>query len=115
MTFLDAAKLILSENGNKPMTCNEIWNIISERNLVKTGGKTPRQSLLVVLLSDSVDSPIKNNKTRNYFLIVDKNPMKFILNNYMPNNIRESLIRNGFITIEALKEIFKRNNINIEI
>lgn len=115
MTFIDAAKLILNEFGNKPMTSREIWDEISKRNLVKTGGKTPWISLNTLILSDCVDSPVAGSKSRNLFRMVDRNPTRFILNNYMSNSIKETMIKNGFITIDILKDILEKNGIKFEM
>jgi hypothetical protein len=111
MTFTDAAKFILQEFGNKPMTSREIWDEINKRNLVKTKGKTPWASINTIILNDCLDSPVNGSKSRDIFKIVDSNPAKFILNNYMPKNIKETLIQNGFITIDMLKDIFEKNGL----
>jgi hypothetical protein len=115
MTFIDAAKFILEEFGNKPMSNKEIWDEIDKRNLVRTGGKTPWASLNTIILNDCVDSPVKGNKSRDIFKIMDKSPAKFILNNYMPKNIKETMIQNGFITIDILKDIFEKNGLKFEL
>jgi hypothetical protein len=115
MTFIDAAKFILNEFENKPMTSKEIWDEIDKRNLVRTSGKTPQASLNTVILNDCVDSPVNGNRSRNIFKIVEKNPAKFILNNYMSKNIKETMISNGFITIDMLKEIFEKNGLDFKI
>lgn len=111
MTFTDAAKFILEEFSNKPMTSREIWDEIKKRNLVKTNGKTPWATINTIILNDCLDSPVNGSKSRNIFKIVDSNPAKFILNNYMPKNIKETLIQNGFITIDMLKDIFENNGL----
>jgi hypothetical protein len=115
MTFIDAAKFILNEFGNKPMTSKEIWNEIEKRDLVRTGGKTPSASLSTVILNDCVDSPVKGNKSKNIFRIVGKDPMKYELNNYMPDNIKKIMVENGFITIDVLREIFIKNGLDYKI
>jgi hypothetical protein len=115
MTFIDAAKFILDEFGNKPMTSKEIWDEIDKRNLVKTSGKTPQASLSTIILNDCLDSPVNGNKSRNIFKIVENNPNKYILNNYMSKSIKETMIKNGFITIDMLKEIFEKNGIDFKI
>ena len=93
---------------------NEIWDRI--KGMVETKGKTPKASLNVIILGQCVDSPLskftqKNNKI---FKIVG-HPMKFQLTNYMPTHIKETMTKNGFITIDMLKEILAKNNINIEL
>ncbi len=115
MTFLDGAKFILSELMNKPMSANEIWDEISSRGLVKTSGKTPWATLNTLILNECVDTPNQTNKSRNIFKIVDKNPVKFILNNYMPDSIKETMIQNGFITIDILKDLFDKNGLKFEL
>jgi hypothetical protein len=77
MTFLEAATEILKQNGNQPMSSREIWNKISEQNLVSTLGKTPWASLNTILLYHSKP---EYGKTI-YFDILSEKPMKFILSN----------------------------------
>lgn len=117
MTFVEAAKIVIEENGNKPMTSREIWCVIESRSLVNTKGKTPQISLNASMLYDAVGSRIKSQvvPNRNIFVIVGRNPIKFQLSNYMPKHIKDNLTKNGFITIETLKEIFKKNNIDIKL
>ena len=115
MTFVDAAKFILEELGNKPMTSNEIWDEINNRRLVRTNGKTPAATLSTIILNDCVNSTVNGNKSRNIFKMVDSKPQKFILNNYMPKAIKEAMIENGFITIDMLKEIFEKNGLKFEL
>lgn len=115
MTFIDGAKFILERNLNKPMTAKEIWDEISIDNLVKSDGKTPQASLNTIILNNCVDSPVTNNKSRNVFKIVDKNPMTFQLNYYMEPRIKETLLKNGFITIDMLKDIFEKNGLKFDI
>jgi len=117
MTFIEAAKYILEKNGNKPMPSSDIWKEISDLKLVTTTGKTPAASLNTIILGQCKDTPAKSLKHKNnlIFEIIGNNPMKFRLCNYVPSNIKESLIKNGFVTIDALKEILAKNNINIEI
>jgi len=86
MKFIEAAILILKQNDNKPLSSKEIWNKISEQNLVESGGKTPWASLNTILLCSSVDSPIDkiqlerhNKEYRDIVKIVSHNPNKFIL------------------------------------
>lgn len=115
MTFIEGAKFILEDLGNKPMTSKEIWDEIDKRNLVRTGGKTPWASLNTIILNDCVDSPVAGSKSRNLFKMVDRNPARFILNNYMSSSIKETMIKNGFITIDILKEIFEKNGLEFKI
>lgn len=77
MTFIEAAIKILSDNGNQPLSAKEIWDRISERNLVKTNGKTPWASLNTIMIYRSQS---KYNKDL-YFDVVSNKPMKFILKN----------------------------------
>lgn len=116
MTYIDASKLVLEQNKNIPMSSNEIWKEIEKQKLVSTTGSTPWASLNTILLGASVNSTLKDkNPKHQEFKIVGSNPQKFQLVNYMPKHIKESLLDNGFITIEMLKEILLKNNINIEI
>ena len=115
MKFVEASKKILEENNNVPMSANEIWEKI--KNIVVTKGKTPQATLNVILLGQSVNSPLGKftQKNREIFKIIGENPMKFYLAKYVPKSIKESLVDSGFITIDKLKEILAKNNINIEI
>lgn len=115
ISFIDAAKFILNEFENKPMSSREIWEEIEKRELVKTIGKTPQASLNTIILNDCINTPVNTTKSRGFFKIVDKKPYKFILNNYMSKNIKETMIKNGFITIDILKEIFKKNGLDFNI
>ncbi len=72
-------------------------------------------SLSTIILKDCVDSPVNGNKSRNIFKIVDSKPQKFILNNYMSKTIKETMIENGFITVDMLKEIFEKNGLKFEL
>lgn len=58
MRFLDAAIKILLDNGNKPMSANDIWKEISKQKLVETNGKTPWASLNTIILYGCINSPI---------------------------------------------------------
>jgi hypothetical protein len=84
MTFIDAAKQILIENNNLPMSPKEIWSKISEKKLVSTSGKTPQASLSTIMLYSSKDSPCneKDQYKIKYFEIIGNNPMKFRLLDY---------------------------------
>lgn len=75
MTFAEAAIKIFNENSNQPLSSREIWNKISEQNLIKSNGKTPWASLNTILLYHSKP---EYNKTI-LFDIVSNNPMKFII------------------------------------
>lgn len=86
-TFSKAAQIILKENGNKPMTSNEIWVEISRRNMVQTSGSTPATTLNAQMLAYSDNSQIKRKFKTKLFNIVDKNPAKFILIN--PEEIQD--------------------------
>ena len=115
MTFIEGAKFILEEFGNKPMSANEIWDEINSKKLVRTSGKTPSSTLHTKILEQCLDSTVNGNKSRNIFKIIGSKPQKFILNNYMPKNIKETMIKNGFITIDMLKDIFEKNGLKFEL
>ena len=96
MTFIDAAKQILIENNNLPMSPKEIWSKISEKKLVSTSGKTPQASLSTIMLYSSKDSPCneKDQYKIKYFEIIGNNPMKFRLldyNNQISNQIQSTI------------------------
>jgi hypothetical protein len=99
MTFLEAAIEVLVQNKNQPMASREIWDKISELNLVNTLGKTPWASLNTILLHHS---KIEYKKTI-YFDISSENPMKFSLSNL--NNIHLGV---------EISEIPKEDEINIK-
>jgi hypothetical protein len=96
MTFLEASRIVLENNLNKPMTASEIWDSIIEMELIKKYGKTPKLSLNTVL-----------HRSDLFITIVDKPADKFIYKRYVSKNVKESLIENGFITEERLLEILK--------
>jgi hypothetical protein len=75
MTFIEAAIEILRQNGNQPMSSKEIWNKISEQNLVKTNGKTPWASLNTILIFHSRSE----YKKKLYFNIASEKPLKFTI------------------------------------
>jgi hypothetical protein len=75
MTFIEAAIEILRQNGNQPMSSSEIWNKISEQNLVNTSGKTPWASLNTILIYHSRPE----YKKTLYFNIVSNKPLKFTI------------------------------------
>jgi hypothetical protein len=103
LTFVEAAKIVLSDNGNNPMSANEIWEEIERRSLVKTEGSTPVATLNVILMQSSIESPIKNNnKKKRFFKIVENKPNKYVLLRYMSNHTKEALIENGFVTNDIL-------------
>jgi len=105
----------LKEFDNTPMSAKEIWDKIEKKGVYKTNGKTPAATLSTIMLNASHNSKIKNKSKKLIFECVGSNPIKFKLVNYTPKRVRESLIDDGFITIEMLKEILLKNNINIEI
>ena len=75
MTFIEAAIEILRQNGNQPMSSKEIWNKISEQDLVKTKGKTPWASLNTILIFHSRPE----YKKKLYFNIASNKPLKFTI------------------------------------
>jgi hypothetical protein len=86
MNFIDAAKKILADNGNTPMTPREIWDDIAKQNLVQTNGKTPHQTLdtnLRIFMRGSNINPaaykVKNPKGIEIFEAVGNRPQKFRL------------------------------------
>lgn len=94
MTFLEAAKIVLVDNLNSPMTASDIWDSIIERGLITEYGKTPKLSLNTIL-----------HRSDLFYTIKDKPADKFIYKRYVSNNVKESLIENGFITKEILLNI----------
>ena len=97
MTFIDAAKKVLLESGNLPLTSNQIWEKIKEKGLVNTNGKTPWASLNTILLTHSQNSPVKTPSKVPTIEIIGSNPMKFRLLNlseniHIYNNLKEDEI-----------------------
>jgi len=86
LTFAKAAQVILQENGNVPMTGEEIWDEIVSRELVDTTGKTPKSSLISIMRIHSVNGNTKRKLTE-IFKIVSLRPSKFILIN--PEEIQD--------------------------
>lgn len=82
MKFIEAAKLTLENNNNKPMSSNEIWEEI--KHIVETDGKTPKNSLNTMLLGQCVNSTLNkfNTKNKKIFKIVGRNPMKFKISKF---------------------------------
>ena len=81
MTFIEAAQLILKQNDNTPMSANEIWDIIDDKDLVETKGTTPWATLNAQMLSYSDNTNISRKKKVKLFTIVSTNPSMFILIN----------------------------------
>jgi hypothetical protein len=79
MTYIEAAIEILRQNNNNPMSSRDIWEQISNQNLVKTDGKTPKATLNAIMIEKSSNSNFKSKAKKPYFMIVSKNPMKFII------------------------------------
>jgi hypothetical protein len=94
MTFLEASRIILENNLNKPMTASEIWDQIIENNLITEFGKTPKLSINSSL-----------HRSDLFITIKDKPSDKFIYKRYVSKNVEESLIEKGFITEQRLFEI----------
>lgn len=101
MTFIEAAIQILKENGNKPMLSSEIWLEIENQKLVNTNGKTP-------------GSTLNRDLHRSELFTQSDTPTRFKLKDFLPGHIKETFIKNGFITMDMLKEILAKNNIKID-
>ena len=63
-TFEKAAEMILFAK-NKPMTIDEITNIILEKNMVQTDGKTPDKTLSTIFLRETKNKNSKFIKTNS--------------------------------------------------
>lgn len=123
LTFTEAAKLVLRENNNKPMTASDIWDKISNLNLYKSNGDTPKASMASILGAHSLNSTHKVKGKDIIFIASDDKPRKFILKNFIPEHIKESFIEEGFVTmdkydelrseLEQIKDILIKNNINL--
>ena len=106
MTFINAAQLILKENDNRPMSANEIWDIIDDRDLVETKGTTPWMTLNAQMLSYSDNTNIFRKKKVKLFTIVENNPAKFKLINDDIVNI-DYEIEDDFSDLEEIKPFGK--------
>ncbi len=107
-TLTGAAKFALLENENKPMSSREVWDKIVELKLkLNVSGKTPQASLNTNMLYSSINSNTGHKVKNPIFKIVSTSPNKFVLINYVPKNIKESLIEDGFVHISKLKEILE--------
>jgi hypothetical protein len=80
-TFVEAAQLILKKNGNKPMTCLEIWEEASAQNLVETLGKTPKATMNAQMILYSDNTTAVGKKKNSIFRIIEDKPYKFVLIN----------------------------------
>jgi hypothetical protein len=128
MTFIEASIEILKQNGNQPLSSREIWNKISEQNLVKTNGKTPWASLNTILIYHSRPDYKKNQKRTIYFSETSKNPIKFTILDLNTihleiekedTNIEETLEKSPLYSITSKELEWKKltvynNNENIE-
>jgi hypothetical protein len=96
MTFLEAARIVLENNLNEPMTASEIWDRIIEQELITEHGKTPKLSINMML-----------HKSDVFLTLKEKPADKFIYKRYVSKNVKEALVENGFVTEERLYEILK--------
>lgn len=80
LTFVQAAEIVLKQNGNKPMTAQEIWDQISSQNLVQSTGATPWSTLRSDLETNSINST-HTIRGKNVFRRVNDNPRKYVLIN----------------------------------
>ena len=78
-TFIEAAQIVLKENGNKPMSSREIWDEIESKKLVNTRGTTPWATLNSSMIQLSSNTNIKSKRNKELFKITDTNPYRFIL------------------------------------
>ena len=113
MTFINAAQLILKENDNRPMSANEIWDIIDDRDLVETKGATPWMTLNAQMLSYSDNTNIFRKKKVKLFTIVENNPAKFKLINDDIVNIDDE-IEDDFSDLDQIKPFSKFNKSNFK-
>lgn len=124
-TFISATKKVMRANNNKPMTSIEIWDKILEMNLYQSSGLTPESTLNALLRRHSKNSDVKNKSIVPIFITIVGSPNKFQLINFVPENIKESLIEEGFVTIDKynelrseldkIKNILQKNNINLDL
>lgn len=114
-TFLTASIKVLKDFENNSMSAKEIWSEIEKTGIYKTDGKTPAASLNTIMSGASINSNNSNKSKKMYFECVGDKPIKYRLINYMPKRVKETMLEEGFITIQQLKEILDKNNIKIEI
>jgi hypothetical protein len=106
MTFVEAAFQVLKENNNTPMSAKEIWDIIEKNQIYKTDGKTPCNTLNVLMLSSSNNSSLKNKSKKCFYTIVSKNPIKFkLLENFEHEVIEEDFDLSDEEILSNLKDL----------
>lgn len=109
MTFIEAAKKILKDNNNQPMTSKGIWDEIEKQSLVQTKGKTPSATLNAQMLYSTINETKINKKNiKKFFKIVEKNPYKFIL---IENDSVDCIVEKKFL--EEQEETSLISNIDI--
>jgi len=114
LSFVEAAKFILEENDNKPLTSAEIWQQIQEKNVkVNTNGKNAATNIGAILQRNSEGTTYTFAKKNPTFKLIDGDTAKFIIRRYVPKYVRESLEEYGFIHINSLREILANHNIKI--
>lgn len=91
MTFIEATIEVFNKNNNEPLSSSEIYSLIKDK--IQSKGKTPQLSLNTILHRSDL------------FLKVDEKPDRFIYKRYVSDNIKKSLIENGFVTIDQLEKI----------
>jgi hypothetical protein len=96
MTFLEAARSVLENNLNEPMTASEIWEKIVEGELITKYGKTPKLSINMMLHQSDL-----------FVTITERPADKFIYKRYISKDVKEALKENRFVTEERLYEILK--------
>ena len=86
MTFLKAAIIVLEMNENLPMTAEEIWDKIIEKELYESDGKTPIGSLSFLLTINSkncdyelIDGKYQGHKKKDILEIVSDTPRTYML------------------------------------
>ena len=91
MTFIEATIEVFNNNNNEPLSSSEIYSLIKDK--IQSKGKTPQLSLNTILHRSDL------------FLKVDEKPDRFIYKRYVSDNIKKSLIENGFVTIDQLEKM----------
>lgn len=102
MSFLDAIIFVLNENNNIPMSFDEIWYKISSQKLIKTIGKTPKQSMKSIVYVDIKKEDGNFEKIEN----------KYKLKDFIPTSIKKTIIKtlkeNDFVTKDMLTDVMSK-------
>ena len=114
LSFVEAAKQVLEENKNYPLTSAEIWQRIVDGKIpLKSKGSTPEITLNALLQRGSENTTYSHKNKPIFKVIENSSPAKFMLRRHVSKYVMESLEEYGFVHINQLKEILAKHGINI--